>query len=226
MKLKSYARQAGFTLVEIAIVLVIIGLLLGGVLKGQELIESGRVKSATSIMNGVSAAVSGYRDRYRNLPGDDCCVVSKTARGGDWVAAMNGTAQNAAPNGVINGANVGAWGAWNGWEHVTFWIDLYAGGFLAGNPTARNATIFPRNPWGGTVDIVAEGSAFGLAANSLVACMNSVPGKAAAQLDNSLDDGLPASGAFRANTGNAPVAAAPGITGYDEAQTYTVCRQI
>ena len=43
--------QSGFTLVEIAIVLVIIGLLLGGVLKGQELIENGRVKNATNDMN-------------------------------------------------------------------------------------------------------------------------------------------------------------------------------
>ncbi len=45
--------QSGFTLVEIAIVLVIIGLLLGGVLKGQELIENGRVKNAASDMNGI-----------------------------------------------------------------------------------------------------------------------------------------------------------------------------
>ena len=38
-------NQSGFTLIEIAIVLVIIGLLLGGVLKGQELINSAKVKN-------------------------------------------------------------------------------------------------------------------------------------------------------------------------------------
>ena len=48
--------QSGFTLVEIAIVLVIIGLLLGGVLKGQEMIENARIKSIVNDMNGVSAA--------------------------------------------------------------------------------------------------------------------------------------------------------------------------
>ena len=63
--------QSGFTLVEIAIVLVIIGLLLGGVLKGQELIENGRVKNAANDMNGIVAAYNSYLDRYRKLPGDD-----------------------------------------------------------------------------------------------------------------------------------------------------------
>ena len=43
-------QQSGFTLVEIAIVLVIIGLLLGGVLKGQELINSAKVKPADKIL--------------------------------------------------------------------------------------------------------------------------------------------------------------------------------
>ena len=57
--------QSGFTLVEIAIVLVIIGLLLGGVLKGQELIENGRVKNAANDMNGIVAAYNSYLDRYR-----------------------------------------------------------------------------------------------------------------------------------------------------------------
>ncbi|MBV2234391.1 MAG: prepilin-type N-terminal cleavage/methylation domain-containing protein, partial [Sterolibacterium sp.] len=65
------ARQSGFTLVEIAIVLVIIGLLLGGVLKGQEMVENSRVKNAINEMNGVAAAYNSYLDRYRRLPGDD-----------------------------------------------------------------------------------------------------------------------------------------------------------
>lgn len=218
--------QKGFTLVEIAIVLVIIGLLLGGVLKGQEMIESGRVKSATATFNAVTSAVASYRDRYRNLPGDDCCVATKTARGGSWVAAMNGTGQNAAADGRVNDATVGAWGAFNGWQHVTFWLDLYAGGFLAGNPTARDQSVFLRNPWGGAVDIVNEGSAFGMSNNALVLCMNTVPGKAAAQLDISLDDGLPASGSLRGGAGNAPAAGVPVATPYVEDASYTVCKTI
>src|SRR5688572_1656622 len=62
--------QAGFTLIEIAIVLVIIGLLLGGVLKGQELITAARVRNLISNQDGVKAAYFGFLDRFRALPGD------------------------------------------------------------------------------------------------------------------------------------------------------------
>src|SRR3569832_2207594 len=60
----------GFTLIEIAIVLVIIGLLLGGVLKGQELITGARVRNLIQQQDGVKAAYFGFLDRYRSLPGD------------------------------------------------------------------------------------------------------------------------------------------------------------
>ena len=63
-------RQQGFTLVEIAIVLVIIGLLLGGILKGQELITSARVRNIADQNSGVQAAYYGFVDRFRQVPGD------------------------------------------------------------------------------------------------------------------------------------------------------------
>ena len=63
--------QRGFTLVEIAIVLVIIGLLLGGILKGQEMITQAKIKNIVADFSGVSAAYYGYQDRYRAIPGDD-----------------------------------------------------------------------------------------------------------------------------------------------------------
>jgi len=64
-------RQQGFTLVEIAIVLVIIGLLLGGILKGQEMITQAKIKNSIADFSGISAAYHGYQDRYRAIPGDD-----------------------------------------------------------------------------------------------------------------------------------------------------------
>src|SRR5450830_1157087 len=76
-------KQAGFTLVEIAIVLVIIGLLLGGILKGQEMIVQAKVKNSITDFSGVSAAFYGYQDRYRAIPGDD-----KDA--GRWSGAIAG----------------------------------------------------------------------------------------------------------------------------------------
>ena len=67
LKMKRNA-QKGFTLVEIAIVLVIIGLLLGGVLKGQELIENAKVKSIGKDMENMTAAYYSYQDRKGSYP--------------------------------------------------------------------------------------------------------------------------------------------------------------
>ena len=75
-------NQKGFTLVEVAIVLVIIGLLLGGVLKGQELIENSKVKSVTSDFENITAAYYAYRDRKGEYPTDD---GSDTADPNFWI---------------------------------------------------------------------------------------------------------------------------------------------
>ena len=65
------SKQKGFTLVEIAIVLVIVGLLIGGVLKGQEMITNAKLKRIESDNAGFAAAIFSYQDRYMQLPGDD-----------------------------------------------------------------------------------------------------------------------------------------------------------
>jgi len=75
-------NQKGFTLVEIAIVLVIIGLLLGGVLKGQELITNAKIKSVTGDLEGITAAYYAYRDRTGAVPGDDGAGAGNTANDG------------------------------------------------------------------------------------------------------------------------------------------------
>ena len=86
-------RQSGFTLIEIAIVLVIIGLLLGGVLKGQELITSARVRNMISQQDGIKAAYFGFLDRYRALPGDFNAATTQ----------ISGATQNGDGNGQITG---------------------------------------------------------------------------------------------------------------------------
>ena len=87
LKVNSKA-QRGFTLIEIAIVLVIIGLLLGGVLQGQQLIENSRVRGAVNDFNGIPAAAYSYLDRYGRFPGDDGAATGAlaaiAARGAPW----------------------------------------------------------------------------------------------------------------------------------------------
>ncbi|WP_293446082.1 prepilin-type N-terminal cleavage/methylation domain-containing protein, partial [Persephonella sp.] len=61
--------QKGFTLVELAIVLVIIGIILGAVLKGQELIKNAKEKRLYNTYREMIAAINTYLDRYNALPG-------------------------------------------------------------------------------------------------------------------------------------------------------------
>ena len=65
-----FRDERGFTLVELAVVMVIIGLLIGGILKGQEMIENARVNSTISQVKAVDAASSTFQDMYDALPGD------------------------------------------------------------------------------------------------------------------------------------------------------------
>lgn len=102
-------KQAGFTLIEIAIVLVIIGLLLGGVLKGQEMITNSKIKRTSNDFNGVAAAIYSYLDRYSALPGDD---VNATAR---W-SLTNGDG-----DGIVDAG-----------EQPDVWEHLRASGLVAG----------------------------------------------------------------------------------------------
>lgn len=68
--MKTRKHLAGFTLVEIAIVLVLVGLLLGGIMKGQQLINSARVRNMADQNAGIQAAYYGFIDRFRQIPGD------------------------------------------------------------------------------------------------------------------------------------------------------------
>jgi prepilin-type N-terminal cleavage/methylation domain-containing protein len=83
--------QAGFTLVELAIVMIIIGLLIAGVLKGQELIGNARVTSTVAQIKALDAATSTFKDTYANLPGD---MTTPAARLPNCLAAPCSNAGN------------------------------------------------------------------------------------------------------------------------------------
>ena len=72
LKMKKLKQcQKGFTLVEIAIVLIIIGLLIGGIIKGQAMIKNAKVKRLVGDFDGMRAAVLTYQDKFGMLPGDE-----------------------------------------------------------------------------------------------------------------------------------------------------------
>jgi len=219
--MKNIQNQKGFTLIEIAIVLVIIGLLVGGVLQGQELIENSRVKQATKDMNGTAAAVFAYQDRYGRVPGDDGPTATIQGRGSSWSSANIGGNANGRlqinNNQTFNGAG----------ESGTFWRQLKAAGFIAGDPADTGVAALPTNSWGGLVGVTTANMGGNLGGNKV--CLSQVPGSASIAIDGELDDGSGATGRVRATQGTSGVNTNPSnaVLGgggvYSEDNVYTVC---
>src|SRR5262245_24355788 len=92
--------QVGFNLLELAIVLVIVGLLLGGVMRGQELIASSRVRHLIAQQEGIKSAFYGFMDRYRYMPGD-YSGASQTLRCPSGASCLNGNG-----NGLVEDAAI------------------------------------------------------------------------------------------------------------------------
>lgn len=224
---KMLGNNKGFTLVEMAIVLVIIGLLLGGVLKGQELIDNSKAKRLAGDMNSISVAYNGYLDRYGRIPGDDGPIGTLTARGANWTAVT--AAGNA--NGIL--VNLPAATFTGAGEGNAFWQAVKAAGFIAGNPADTGIPGLPINAYQGLTGIANNTAVVPLTGlvPGVSVCVSQIPGKIAAQLDAQLDDRIPGSGSVRATLGTAGVNTAPGTApvppaGYVESSVYTVCRAI
>jgi prepilin-type N-terminal cleavage/methylation domain-containing protein len=96
--------QRGFTLVEIAIVLLIVGLLIGGVLRGEELINSARVRNLIDQNSAVKTAYTRFNDRFKLVPGDLTAVQAASVVG---QGALPSVAQASAGNKFIDAGDAG-----------------------------------------------------------------------------------------------------------------------
>lgn len=136
--MQRFRNQKGFTLIELSIVLVIIGIILGAVIKGQDLIDNARAKSLASTVNTWSTLTWGFMDRLGRFPGDGGGaapvrngIIGNIASEQAAVAtaigelAANGAMANAPANPVIIGG-------------YQFWVYL-------GNDTTVNGVASPKN---------------------------------------------------------------------------------
>ena len=192
-------RQQGFTLVEIAIVLVIVGLLLGGILKGQDLINGARVRNLADMNAGVQAAYYGFIDRYRQVPGDMTAAAAASAIG-DPAITVGGNG-----NGQVDAAD---WG-----EASALWVHLTRAGFLQGSYDGgatsatryRAAAVAPQNAFNGymllgqTRDYSTTGGGPSATQTPRLGLVlgNNIPVDLARQLDLKIDDQRPLTGALR-----------------------------
>ena len=216
-------KQTGFTLIELAIVLVIIGLLLGGVLRGQELINSAKVKNMARDFQNVQVYIYGYQDKFKALPGDDAAVATHLTGGTPGATAAN------LGNGIINGA----WDTiTNGDESCVFWQHVRLAGLAPGSTVVNCAagnTYQPRNADGGVIgvqsvtgftDVKILPTAGGMS-GAYVVCSDGILGKFAKQLDTTLDDGVGDTGSVRIQVQGG--AATNGVNAPVDSTPYTVC---
>lgn len=226
-------QQGGFTLVEIAIVLVIIGLLLGGVLKGQELINSAKVKNMINDFRTTSALVYGYQDRFRIFPGDQTQAQLNDAFGNNVATACTPAAAGlCAPN---NGRLDGDWfSAAVTDETFVFWQHVRLANLATGATNTADANYLPRNADGGRLGVESGVSGAGAATpyiagmrGAFYVCSDGILGRYVRQIDTTMDDGNTAGGSVQAvATGAARNTAAVATNAIVDGQQYTVCASL
>jgi prepilin-type N-terminal cleavage/methylation domain-containing protein len=214
--------QKGFTLAEIAIVLVLMGLLIGGVLKGQEMITQAKIKSVVADFNGLSAAYYAYRDRYHAVPGNDPNAATR------WSGATSGDGDGHI-GGLYNSATAAD-------ESRQWWDHLRRAGFVPGTGSnqplnAVSGLIGAQTGDGASPNygpVLGSDAAGTGGLTGIIVCSANLPDKIATGVDAQMDDGIPGAGAVRAQLQAAlnPPIGKQSAASYTEtgSNTYTLCR--
>jgi len=181
-----HKKQSGFTLVEIAIVLVIIGLILGGALKGQVLIENAKYKNFVKQVESYRGAFYTFQDSYQGLPGDIADVSSLDAE------AVAGNGDGSIDGGLCTTTE----------ESCNVWSHLRYAGIIAGDPSDTTINAPPSHTYGGMVSSISTGNwANGVLETKVLT--EGIPGDVAQRYDNEFDDGDATSGSVaRFESGN------------------------
>lgn len=198
--------EDGFTLVELAIVLVIIGLIIGGILKGQELIASARLKSTLTDIDAIRAATVTFQDKYGGLPGDffEGQAQLGTPNGITWTSpACDGANQRCDGDGLIEGNGISN-------ETLLFWQHLALGGLISGievaaAPDPSMGAGIPSAAIGGGLAVQYQNVGgrtthwmrLGTGANLTTGVAT---GLDADTIDSKIDDGRPGTGSVRVTT--------------------------
>jgi prepilin-type N-terminal cleavage/methylation domain-containing protein len=186
--------QRGFTLLELVILLLIVGVLVAGVLKGQEMITNAKVKRVAGQLDEIRAAYLGFEDRYRALPGD-YSSAHLTLNCGAPCPRGNGDRRIREQETPAAGSEVR--------EDILAWTHLATSGFLrgdyhmadgAGEPNDGNT---PKNPYSVFLQIAFDGhyglQGTGIARHNLKSGAQ-IPVQVLAEVDRKMDDGMPYTG--------------------------------
>lgn len=219
----------GFTLLELSIALVIIGLIIGGVLVGRDLISAAQVKAQVQQLNGYQVAINNFRLRYRGLPGDLPDATSQFSSS-KWPNLADGDG-----NGIVGSGDIDEVAAVYGGEYPQFWYHLTAAGMIDeqfdGRDGWRSGDFSYEDGYGGgsfpktrvgNGGIVAFGRngdgnylVIGFGVRILVnnrpymQINNALTPEEAKGIDQKMDDGLPLQGLVQATSGSGNLWAGP-----------------
>jgi prepilin-type N-terminal cleavage/methylation domain-containing protein len=223
--------KSGFTLIELSIVLVIIGLLVGGVVTGSSLIHQSSLKSVINEFNTINTAINSFKLQYNFLPGDFPNAGSFWSGSSNCANSASPTGCNGDGNGQVYFVSTSGTESYRAFQHMNL------AGILDGSFPGDNtfSSLYPSKYKRGYYDIRYGGtSSSGPIGNQIELGNWSIPGRIAAaglaqpydayNIDSKMDDGLPNTGKLIGFDGANNTAGACATTSYNLTGTVNGCR--